>query len=107
MPWTARNWSYTSTVLSGSTTIRTKALIMAVPAPAHGWPKGPRLFALRYHEGISTAFPGRARLAVAEAEDGHEGLLRDLDVADPLHLLLTLGLLLEQLTLAADEIGRA
>src|SRR5437588_4498744 len=44
---------------------------------------------------------GKGRLLV-ELQDGHERLLRYLDVADPLHPLLTLLLLLEQLALAGD-----
>src|SRR5205823_14955276 len=42
------------------------------------------------------------RSRFAQAEHGHERFLRDLDVADALHTLLTLALLLEQLALARD-----
>src|SRR6266568_8409808 len=40
--------------------------------------------------------------SVAQREYRHERLLRNLDLADPLHALLALGLLVEQLALAAD-----
>src|SRR6476659_10000737 len=39
---------------------------------------------------------------LVEAEDGHEGFLRDVHVADALHALLAFGLLLEELALSAD-----
>ena len=51
------------------------------------------------HRSVSSCGGG---LVAAEAEDGHEGFLRDLDVADHLHPLLALFLLLEQLALAGD-----
>src|SRR5262245_51201607 len=43
-----------------------------------------------------------ARSRLVQAQRGEEGLLRDLDRADPLHAPLSLFLLLEQLALAAD-----
>src|SRR5687768_8001120 len=41
-------------------------------------------------------------VAGAEAEDGHEGFLRNLDAPDELHPRLALFLLLEELALARD-----
>src|SRR5690606_14745778 len=46
--------------------------------------------------------PGRPRRRSVDLEDGHEGRLGDLDVADLLHALLAGLLLLEPLALARD-----
>ena len=72
----------------------------AAPAVAPPDPAG-RQAAAGSHARPGPAGRARRLVAVAQLEDGQEGVLRDLDAADLLHPLLALLLALEQLALAA------
>src|SRR6201999_2801875 len=51
---------------------------------------------------ISPSGKAAVVLFFADLQDREEGLLRDIDLADPLHALLALFLLVEELALTAD-----